>query len=182
MTCRLKICPVAGPCGFTACPRNNVLCTTPSNRRPAYGVSLCRWQRRAGSTVKPASGSQTTRSASYPLAIEPFRLPSPASLAGPADIHRTTSSMPTERWRASVQTAERPSSSDAIPPQAEKKLPVSLHFIAGGHGEWSETTKSIPPPQSARQSASRFVDSRIGGAHLNSVAVGNLLCLESKVM
>src|SRR6266576_1775969 len=70
----------------------------------------------------------------------------------------------------SVHITERPSCTEEIPPQARKKSPVSLHFISGGDGEWSDATRSIVPFASPFQRRLRLSFSRMGGAHLNSVA------------
>ena len=72
------------------------------------------------------------------------------------------------RALACVHTARRPSCSDAMPPQARKKSPVSMLSSPAGDGEWSETTRSSAPCSNACQSCSRSPRSRIGGAHLNS--------------
>src|SRR5499427_6916815 len=89
-------------------PRNQVRRTTPVSVRPAYGVTGCRWRRRAGSTVNSAASSNATRSASAPGAIAPLA-GSPASEAGPAAIQRTTSVRPKPWRRAPVHSAGRPS-------------------------------------------------------------------------
>ena len=61
-----------------------------------------------------------------------------------------------------------------MPPQAWKKFPVSMHFIAGGEGEWSETMKSIVPWSSAAQSLELFRASRDGwGAFEQCAAILN---------
>src|SRR6266481_5553054 len=70
----------------------------------------------------------------------------------------------------SVHITERLSCTEEIPPQARKKSPVSLHFISGGDGEWSDATRSMVPFASPFQRRLRLSFSRMGGAHLNSVA------------
>ena len=72
--------------------------------------------------------------------------------------------------RAAVQITGRPSCTEAMPPQAAAKSPVSCRFSSGVHGEWSLTTQVIRPSASAAQSRSALAASRIGGQHLNSVA------------
>ena len=74
------------------------------------------------------------------------------------------------RRAASVHTAGRPSWTEAMPPQASPKSPVSSRLAATVHGEWSDTTQSIVPSSSPAHSASRLASSRIGGQHLNWVA------------
>ncbi len=108
-------------------------------------------------------------SASYPAAIAPFRSARPASRAGATLIHSTTCSTRTPRKRALVHTADSANWSDAMPPQHPKKFP-SDSFIDGGHGEWSDATRSMSPSISASHNAALSPDERIGGAHLNSVA------------
>ena len=62
-----------------------------------------------------------------------------------------------------------------FPPLSREELRSAMAALAesgeamGVHGEWSETTPSIAPSPSARQSASRLTAYRIGGQHLNSV-------------
>src|SRR5699024_11617374 len=58
-------------------------------------------------TGKTSSGAKTARSASAPSTSEPLPC-SPATRAGPEDIHATTSSRGTPRRRASVHTADSP--------------------------------------------------------------------------
>ena len=74
------------------------------------------------------------------------------------------------RRRASVHTTGRASWSEATPPQARPKSPVSRHLRSTVDGEWSETTRSSTPSRSPFHSNSRFADSRIGGQHLYGVA------------
>src|SRR5262249_61992784 len=93
----------AGPASW---PRSQVRRTTPVSVRPAYGVTGCRWRRRAGSTVNSAGSPNPTRAASRPGAIAPLPA-SPASAAGPAAIQRTTSVRSPPRRRAPVHTAGR---------------------------------------------------------------------------
>ncbi len=50
----------------TCCPRTNVATTRPHSGRPAYGVSGCRWCRRAGEVSASASGSHTCAAAAAP--------------------------------------------------------------------------------------------------------------------
>jgi hypothetical protein len=119
-------------------------------------------------TTNVASGSNATKSASQPTAIRPL-VGSPASVAGNSDIHRAMSASEYPRRRATDQTTEGPIWSEEIPPQAVRKSPSGSPFSSGVHGEWSETTPSIAPSPSARQSASRLTAYRIGGQHLNSV-------------
>ena len=85
-------------------------------------------------------------------------------------IQRTTSVSVTPRGRAAVQTAARPSCSDAMPPQACPKSPVSSRLRSAVHGEWSDTTMSMSPSARPAHSRSWLAASRIGGQHLNSVA------------
>ena len=47
---------------------------------------------------------------------------------------------------------------------------LGRRFIAGGQGEWSLATRSMTPASSADHNASLLARSRIGGAHLKSVA------------
>src|SRR5262249_2089542 len=81
----------SGAASHTRSPRTNVVLTRPRKRRPAYGVSLWRCCSASASTVNSSSGSQTTRSASWPGAMRPFRSPSPARLAGASLIQRDRS-------------------------------------------------------------------------------------------
>ncbi len=60
--------------------------------------------------------------------------------------------------------------SEAMPPHAVMKSPLSRCFNAGGQGEWSLAIRSMSPSISPCHSRSRCSSSRIGGAHLNSVA------------
>ena len=90
--------------------------------------------------------------------------------AGRSAIHRTTSTSEYPRSRASVHTADRPTCSDEIPPQAGPKSPSSSRLSSEVQGEWSETMQSMSPRPSARHSSSRLSASRIGGQHLNWVA------------
>ncbi len=71
--------------------------------------------------------------------------------------------------RASDQMADRPTSTDAIPPHATPKSPMSKRFRSGVQGEWSETMQSMTPFRSPSHSSSRLLASRIGGQHLYAV-------------
>ena len=74
------ILPVASdnvPLSKITRPRRIVVCTTPRRDRPAYGVIGWRWCRADGSTRCSASGSQITRSASWPTAIAALDLIEP---------------------------------------------------------------------------------------------------------
>ena len=93
--------------------------------------------------------------------------PSPASAAGPAAIQRATSARSWPRRRASVQTSGSPSCSDAMPPHACAKSPLSSALRSAVEGEWSDTTRSIVPSARPAQSASRLASPRTGGQHLN---------------
>jgi hypothetical protein len=87
------------------------------------------------------------------------------SEAGPAHSHEATSATVNPLAKAAVHITGSRSSSDPIPPHARSNPAV---FIAGGQGEWSLTTMSITPDDSASQSRSRLALPRIGGAHLKS--------------
>src|SRR6202795_4008286 len=102
--------------------------------------------------------------------MAPLHFCSPARRAGPAHIHRTNLSIGTFRSVMSVHITERLSCTEEIPPQARKKSPMSLHFNSGGDGEWSDATRSMVPFASPFQRRLRLSFSRMGGAHLNSVA------------
>ena len=99
----------------------------------------------SGSTVKVASGSKTTRSASRPGAIAPLRPESPTSRAGARGHPAGQVGEGEPAPAASVQTAGRASWSEAMPPQARKTSPVSRCLSSGGAGEWSEPIVSIRP-------------------------------------
>src|SRR6266540_3022287 len=126
--------PGNSPSLYTHIPRTKVWRTTPWSIIPAYGVTGCRWCSRWGSTLKRASGSNTMTSASHPGAIRPLR-GRPASPAGRSAHQRARSPTSRPRSRAPVQVAASPSSSDATPPHARTKSPVSRHLSAGGAGE-----------------------------------------------
>src|SRR5215475_14233925 len=72
--------------------------------------------------------------------------------------------------RAAGQDNGSPSCSEEMPPQAVPKSPVSVCFIAGVAGEWSETTRSSAPARSPSHSSSRLAASRTGGLALHAVA------------
>src|ERR1700754_2150563 len=98
--------------------------------------------------------------------MPPFRA-RPAIEAGLADIQRATSPSACPLLEASVQTAARPSWSEATAPQAAAK---SGTFSSAGEGEWSDTTQLSTPPASPSQSRSRLAADRIGGQHLYAVS------------
>src|SRR5215212_2711394 len=158
------------PSSYIFLPRRKVFCTTPVSTSPSYGVILWRCCSAPAATVNCCSGFQTTRSASFPTAIVPFRVRNETCRAGLAQSHFVRSSTVNPRRRASVQMIGSLSCSDAMPPQAFIKSPLSRNFISPGQGEWSDTIKSIVPSARPCHSPSRFSRSRIGGQHLNSVA------------
>src|ERR1700730_10046776 len=90
-----------------------------------------------------ASGFHITMSASQPLASEPLHFSSLGNVAGLLASQFARSVNPKPRLRAAVHVTGSLNSSDAMPPQARKKSPLSSSFNSGGHGEWSETTKSM---------------------------------------
>lgn len=45
-------------------------------------------------------------------------------------------------WK-DISKTDLPNCTEAMPPQEDIKSPVP--FITGGHGEWSDTTKSMLP-------------------------------------
>ena len=123
--------------------------TTPRRVRPAYGVTGFGGAAGRGRprTSRPARRRPGRRRA--PTAIAP--LPgSPASAAGAAAIQRDHVGQAVAALAGpAVHTAGRPSCSEAIPPHATPKSPVSSRLRSGVHGEWSETTQSITPSASA---------------------------------
>lgn len=62
-----------------------------------------------------------------------------------------------------------------MPPHARKKLPVSSCFMSGGAGEWSDETSTMSPSSTALVSAAWLLASRMGGAHLNQVALSGTM-------
>jgi hypothetical protein len=93
----------------------------------------------------------------------------PAIRAGASAIHPTTSPRRCPRRRACDQTSGRPSCSEAIPPHAVPKSPVSRHLSSLVHGEWSDTTMSMVPSTRPPQSSCGVGGVAIGGQHLNAV-------------
>src|SRR5213595_3620223 len=75
-------------------------------------------------------------SASQPGAIRPLRA-RPARSAGRSAHQRARSPTFRPRARAPVQVAASPSSSDATPPHARTKSPVSRHLSTGGASDHS---------------------------------------------
>ena len=106
--------------------------TTPRRVRPAYGVTGCRWCSRAGSTTNVSSGAN---SAQVGVGADARSGPCGSARPGgggcghPARPRRAARA---PRSRASVQIAGRPSCSEAIPPQASAKSPLSSAFSSGG--------------------------------------------------
>src|SRR2546430_10070902 len=137
-------CVGNAPSPYTHTPRTNVCRTRPVSVIPAYGVTGCRWCSRSGATLKRASGSNTITSASHPGAIRPLR-GRPASPAGRSAHQRARSPTSRPRSCAPVQGAASPSSSDATPPHARTKSPLSRHLRTGGAGEWSLATRASGP-------------------------------------
>ena len=74
--------------------------------------------------------------------------------------------VPALRASAPENTAASKDCAPATPPHVENRSADALR--SGGHGEWSEATKSIFPSSSAFHSPSRLRASRIGGAHLSA--------------
>ncbi len=84
---------------------------------------------------------------------------------------------PSRRRHSGVPHQGKGRTSDAMPPHASSKRPVSSpccvissRFISGGQGEWSVAIKSMTPSLNACHSASRLAALRMGGAHLKRVA------------
>ena len=117
----------------TRSPRSQVSRTTPRRVRPSYALTGLRCRRAWTSTVNSSSGANATRSASKPAAIVPFDR-RPTSSAGRPAIHRATSASDTPRAAAAVHTTGSDSCSEAIPPQAAPKSPVSRRFSSGVQG------------------------------------------------
>ena len=78
--------------------------------------------------------------------------------------------MPIPRFLASDQKSGSPNWTEAIPPHADMKSPVSSSFTSSVQGAWSDTTMETTPSSTALQSCSRCLGSRTGGQHLNCVA------------
>ena len=95
-------------------------------------------------------------------------------------IRSTTFDSGTPATDAAVHTAESPSCSPAMPPQACPKSPSPLNFSSAVEGEWSVTMMSMVPSISASHRASRLAASRIGGAHLKLVAASGTCSLVSE--
>src|SRR5260370_42410472 len=107
-------------------------------------------------------------SASPPGLIDPFFWASPTCRAGALHNHSASWVIVKPRALASVHIIGSRSCREEIAPEAFIKSPCSRSFIAGGHGEWSETTIYIAPAASICQSGARFSRLRIGGDHLDS--------------
>lgn len=134
-------------------PRTNVASTRPLSRSPAYGVTLCRCCSASGLVSAAASGSQTTRSASYPASRAPLRPPSPASRAG-AVLQACTRR---ERLRpAACQGCHVAGSAycrPAMPPQAWTKSP-SFSSFSEGSAAWRARASGAVEGQQLQQTPS----------------------------
>ena len=108
-----------------------------------------------------------------PAASAPFWPASPASLAGAAAIHFDRVAripVPSPRWRIPVHStgSAKPEAGDAAPGQ----VPAAFSRASSPAGKGSDRSppcRSGPLPGACHK-RSRFSQSRIGGAHLNSVA------------
>ena len=99
---RCSCAPSVGRRSYTSSPRRNVEMTRPLRRRPRHGVVGClcsTGQPSAPSspTSTSASGSHTTKSASFPGAMEPFE-PRPATHAG-RELHTSRGKMRCDRGK-----------------------------------------------------------------------------------
>ena len=98
-------------------------------------------------------------------------LPGTRKLAqGFAANHRAMSPRPMPNSSPAVHTAGSPSWTEAMPPQAVPKSPVSFRLRSMVHGEWSEAMWSMVPSLRPSHRALRLSSSRSGGQHLYSVA------------
>ena len=149
-------------------------------RTAVTGLRWCSW---AGSTTNVSSGANTHRSAS-----RADRDRRPCGRARPARAGRCGHpagdvGQAWPRARACVQTAGSPSCSEAMPPQACPKSPVSSRLRSGVHGEWSDTMQSMVPSARPCHSRSRLsgLPDRRAALELGR-AVGDLLGVEGQVV
>ena len=148
--------------------RHRVLVPQPGRRRPRT----------------PRRGRRRTRSASAADRDLALVAPGPTRRAGrgghPARRRRRARCRGRGR---SVQTAGSPSWSDAMPPQASAKSPLSRRLSSAVQGEWSLTTKSMSPSTSPSQRRVPVVGvaDRRAALELRG-AVGDLVGVEDEVV
>ncbi len=126
------------------CPRSHVRRIRPVSTRWSYAVIGFLCSSRAASILNGSSTPKTVRCAGAPTSITPTPV-SPATRAGPVVNSGRIVSSGMPRPRASVQTADSPSCSPAMPPHARPKSPPPERLRSTVLGEWSLTIASIVP-------------------------------------
>ena len=149
----------------------------------AYGVTAFLWCSCAASTTNASSGAKTAKSASYPISIRPLRRSPVCAGRAPGTSSRHTSTRSKPRCRASVQTADSPSWSEEMPPQATPKSPMSRRLqverrrrVVGDDHVDGAVAQALPQQLAVAALADRRAALELGRA------VGDLLGGEGQVV